>query len=138
MKEERLKKLEWISLEVLPAIIFETIGREAELEFQLITITWVKISTDLSYMDVFVSAIKNPEKLAKFLAWYNYEIQKKFNKSVNIRRLPKIRFRSDNSWETSQNINSIVKDISKELEKNDKKILQKNLKDNLNEKLNKK
>jgi ribosome-binding factor A len=46
-------------------------------------------------MDIFVSALKNEEKLAKFLAEYNYEIQKKFNKSVSIRKLPRIRFRLD-------------------------------------------
>ncbi len=118
MNKERLKKLEWISKEILPSIIFEIIWKEAELEFQLITITWVKISTDLSYLDIYVSSIKNSERLAKFLAENNYEIQKKFNKSINIRKLPKIRFRTDESWKKSVWINSLMKEVSNELEKN--------------------
>ncbi len=118
MNKERLKKLEAVATELLPAIIFETIWKEAELEFQLITITWIKISTDLSYMDIFVSALKNSEKLPKFLAEYNYEIQKKFNKSMSIRKLPRIRFRLDETWKKSVWINSMMNEISSELKKN--------------------
>jgi len=55
----------------------------------------VKVSSDISYLDIFVSSFKNGDILPKTLATHNREIQQKLNKSIPIRKLPRIRFRYD-------------------------------------------
>jgi len=109
MNDQRLKKLENIASRLVSKFIFEEL-EDTEKQFWIITITWVKISTDLSYLDIYVSSFKNADILPKTLAKHNYIIQKKLNKAIDIRRLPKIRFRYDSSWEVWQDIiNSINK-----------------------------
>jgi ribosome-binding factor A len=115
MKKERLEKLESLSLQLLPSIILEEIWKEAESEFWFITITKIKISPDLSYLDVFVSSIKKSEILTKFLAKENVKIQRRFNKSLDLRKLPRIRYRLDKSWEKSQGILNRIKEIEKQI-----------------------
>ena len=74
MNKERLKKLEATSHKVLSDIIFEETS-EIWTDFWLITITEIEISPDLSYLDVWVSAFKNEDILAKTLAKKNHIIQ---------------------------------------------------------------
>ena len=112
MNKERIKKLERISRELLTNFIFEELD-DSQLIFWIITITWVKISSDLSYLDIFVSSMINWDTLPKTLAKHNREIQSRLNKALNIRKLPKIRFRYDNSWETWQDICNIINEIWK-------------------------
>lgn len=112
MNQERIKKLERTSKELVSKFIFEEMW-ESEIDFWLITVTWVKISSDLSYLDIYISCFKNNEILAKTLAKHAYIIQKKLNKSILIRKLPKIRFRYDEDWEISQKIcQAIEKEIN--------------------------
>lgn len=110
MNQERIKKLERVSRELITRFIFEEL-EDAELTFWIITITWVKISSDLSYLDIFVSSILNWNILPKTLAKHNREIQWKFNKALNIRKLPKIRFRYDNSGAIWQEICNTINEI---------------------------
>jgi len=114
MNEQRLKKLENIASRLVSKFIFEEL-QDSEKIFWIITVTWVKISSDLSYLDIYISCFKNSDLLPKTLAKHNYTIQKKINKAIDIRKLPKIRFRYDSKgaiWE--QIINSINK-YTKEL-----------------------
>lgn len=110
MNQERIKKLERLSRELVSSFIFEEL-EDSELTFWIITITWVKISSDLSYLDIFVSSFKNWEILAKTLAKHNYEIQWRFNRAINIRKLPKIRFRYDDSWEIWQEVWDLINNL---------------------------
>lgn len=103
MNIQRIKKLERLSRELVTNYIFEEL-EDSEKNFWLITVTWVKISSDLSYLDIFVSSLKNTEILTKTLAKHNYEIQSRFNKTLNIRKLPRIRYRYDDSWATWQEV----------------------------------
>ena len=112
MNKERIKKLESLSKQLVSNYIFEYLTEEKEL-FWLVTVTKTKISSDLSYLDIFVSSIKNGEILAKTLATHNHEIQSRFNKEVKIRKLPKIRFRYDDSWELWQKICQTIRNIWK-------------------------
>lgn len=86
--------------------------KEIEEDFWLINVTWVKLSSDLSYLDIFVSAIKNKENLTKALAKYDYIIVKKINERVQIRKTPRIRFRYDEKWEISQWITSLINSLN--------------------------
>jgi len=110
MNKERIKKLESLAQELITGFIFEEL-EDSEKDFWLITVTGTKISSDLSYLDIFVSSIKNSDTLTKTLAKHNHGIQKKFNKSVPIRKLPRIRFRYDDRWaiweEVCNTINSL-------------------------------
>jgi len=110
MNQERIKKLESISRELVSHYILEELD-DSELTFWIITVTWTKISPDLSYLDIFVSSLHNWEILAKTLAKHNREIQWRFNRAVNIRKLPKIRFRYDNKWAVWQEVCELINSI---------------------------
>ena len=110
MNQERIKKLESVSRELVSHYILEELD-DSELNFWLITVTWVKISSDLSYLDIFVSSLLNWETLPKTLAKHNREIQWRFNRALNIRKLPKIRFRYDDRWAIWQEVCEVIKSI---------------------------
>lgn len=110
MNKERIKKLESVSRELVSHYILEELD-DSELNFWIITVTWVKISSDLSYLDIFVSSLINWELLPKTLAKHNREIQWRFNRALNIRKLPKIRFRYDNKWAVWQEVCEVIKSI---------------------------
>jgi len=112
MNTKRLKKLERISRELVSSFIVENLGDKEKI-FWIITITEIKISTDLSYIDIYVSSITNGNILTKALKKYNFEIQRELNKNINIRKLPKVRFRYDNKWAIWQEVSeTILKECS--------------------------
>ena len=110
MNQERIKKLERVARELISNFIFEEL-EDSELTFWIITVTWVKISSDISYIDIFVSSLLNWEILTKTLAKHNREIQWRFNKALSIRKLPKIRFRYDDAWATWQEVCNVINEI---------------------------
>jgi len=110
MNQERIKKLESVSRELVSQYILEELD-DSELTFWLITVTRVKISSDLSYLDIFVSSLLNWDVLPKTLAKHNREIQWRFNRTLNIRKLPKIRFRYDESGAIWQEVCEVIKSI---------------------------
>ena len=112
MNKDRIKKLESMSREIISTLIFEEID-DSENDFWLITITNIVISSDLSYLDVWVSALKNEDILAKTLAKHNNVIQGKYNKSINIRKLPKIRYRYDDKGAIWEKICNTINEITK-------------------------
>ena len=111
MEKQRFKKLENISKEVITNLIFEELPDEENM-FWIISVSKVVISPDLSYLDVWVSSMKNWDMLPKALAKLK-AIPWKYYKIVWIRKLPKIRYRHDKEWETALDvclkINSVTK-----------------------------
>lgn len=91
-------------------LLFE--AKEIEEDFGFISVTWVKLASDMWYLDIFVSAIKNKESLTKALAKYDYIIVKKINERVQLRKSPRIRFRYDERWEISQWITSLINSLN--------------------------
>ena len=110
MNKDRIAKLESVARGLVTTFIFEEL-EDAENIFWIITVTWTKISSDLSYIDIYVSSLTNSELLTKTLAKHNYTIQKKLNKSIWIRKLPRIRFRYDDKWEVSWDILQTIKNL---------------------------
>jgi|ASRM01.1.fsa_nt_gi ribosome-binding factor A len=110
MNSERLKKLENVAQSLISSFILEEM-QEAQTEFGLINVSGVKLSSDLSYLDVYVSAFKNPENLTKALAKHNKDIQHRFHKSMVLRKIPRIRYRYDDSGELSQSINNTINSL---------------------------
>lgn len=112
MNKDRIKKLESLSREIVSNLIFEEL-EDSENIFWIITITDVIISPDLSYLDIWVSAFRNNEILAKTIATHNNAIQAKYNRAIAIRKLPKIRYRYDNKWEISQQVCEAINKVTK-------------------------
>ncbi len=110
MNEQKLKKFENISRK----IISDALTQDIELDhatFGLINITTLKLSSEHSYLDVYVSSFKKPEDLAKYMSEHASYIQKRLGKNIGSYKIPKIRFRYDDSWENSQDINSIISNL---------------------------
>lgn len=116
MNQDRIKKMESTAQKLLSEIIFEEI-EDVEKIFWIITILWVKISPDLSYLDVFISSFKEKKILPKTLAKHGYNIQHKMNKKFDIVKIPKIRFRYDDSGENYTSIDAILREIKEEIDK---------------------
>ena len=111
MNKERIKKLEHLSREIIGRLIFEEI-EDAENDFWLINITDIIISNDLSYLDVWVSSFKNQDILAKTIAKHNNQIQSKYNKLINIRKLLRIRYRYDEKWAIWQKVCETINKVT--------------------------
>ncbi|NDK08708.1 30S ribosome-binding factor RbfA [Candidatus Gracilibacteria bacterium] len=116
MNQDRIKKMESKAQRLLSEIIFEEI-EDSEKIFGIITITRVKISSDLSYLDVFLSSFKEKKILPKTLAKHGYDIQKRFNQKIDLIKIPKIRFRYDDSGENYVSIDSLLREIKEEIDK---------------------
>lgn len=112
MNKQRIKKLESLSREIIWSLILEEINDD-ENDFWLINVSEVVISSDLSYLDVWVSCFKNEDKLAKTIAKHNNVIQNKYNKKISIRKLPRIRYRYDNKWAIWQDVCNTINKLSK-------------------------
>lgn len=103
MNLQKIKKLESLSRQIISQAILEQV-ENSESDFGLINICEVKISSDLSYADIYVSCFKNPELLTKALAKHNHVIQSMYHKAIGIRKLPKIRYRYDDKGQIGQDV----------------------------------
>ena len=101
MNKDRIKKLESLVFDLAWTFLIEEI-KEIEEDFWIINITWVKLSSDTSYLDIYVSAFKNQDKLTKTLSDYAHPIQRFLNKKLSLRVIPRVRFRYDEQWEIAQ------------------------------------
>ncbi|MCP4523377.1 MAG: ribosome-binding factor A [Candidatus Gracilibacteria bacterium] len=110
MNNERIKKLESVAHTLVTNFIFEEMAEEST-KFGIITVTGVRISSDISYLDVYVSSLLESEGLTKALASHCSQIQRKFNKSVPIRKLPRIRFRYDETGAVGEDVCRAINDL---------------------------
>ena len=112
MKESRREKAESITQKLISEYIITELP-ELIIDFWIVTITQVKISSELSYIDVFVSCMKNTELLTKKLALYAHPLHRILWREIDFIKVPKIRFRYDesgkNMFEIAQLIDSVEK-----------------------------
>lgn len=110
MKQDRLQKAQSICKKLISEYLCEHL-REESIHHGIITVTEVKISSELSYLDVYVSSLKNEDSLTKSLSIYAEDIQRLLAKKINFIKVPKIRFRYDgtgkDSFQVYQTINSL-------------------------------
>jgi len=111
MKEERRKKAEVIAREIASSYIVQEL-KESNEEFGIITITEVHISPDVSYIDFHVSALKNIELLTKYLATHAREIERRMCKKMALIKVPRVRFRYDDSGKHASHIYTAIKNLS--------------------------
>jgi len=113
MNQQKIKKLESVAHEIISEYFTHNITWEIINDHWIVNINSIQISPDLSYLDIYVSSFKNNKTLAKTLANYTTWIQRFFNKKLEIRKLPKIRFRFDEKWKISSDVCNIINEISK-------------------------
>lgn len=107
MSTQKAKKFENIARK----IISDTLTQDIELDnltYGLINISEVIVSSDRSYLDVYVSSFKNPDNLTKYMAEHASILQRKLWKSMQTYKIPKIRFKYDDSGELSQDIHNTI------------------------------
>ena len=110
MKHERIQKAESISQKLIWEFLIQEL-QELTWDFWIITITSVKLSSELSYLDVYVSSLKNHEVLCKKLAEYAHQIQRELGRKIDFIKVPKIRFRYDETGETSFHIYQKIQEL---------------------------
>ena len=110
MKSERIQKAQSISKKIISEYIVTEL-QELSIEHGIITVTHTKISQDLWYIDTYVSCLNNPEKLCKSLAEHAHNIQRVLAKKIDFLKVPRLRFRYDESGESSSEIYKTIKDL---------------------------
>lgn len=110
MNKDRTNKMESTLKSIISIKLIE-LTQEIQQEYWIININTVKISPDMSYLDVFVSSIKNQDILCKTLATYAQDLKFEINKNITLRKTPIIRFRYDKTNENSIDIISKINSL---------------------------
>lgn len=110
MKEERRKKWQEIAKEIIARFIVEELSEESS-QYGMITVTEIILSPDMSYLDAYVSSLRNSDTLTKYLAGYAKSIERKLCKSLSVVKLPRVRFRYDNEGKDSFEIYQKIKQL---------------------------
>lgn len=76
MKQDRLLRAQSISRKIISEYFAENMQAEILQLHGIITVTDVLISKELSYLDIYVSALKNEDMLTKALSEYGPEIHR--------------------------------------------------------------
>lgn len=110
MKAERLQKAESITKKLIWEYLIQEL-QELTIEYGIVTITDAKISSDLSYLDIYVSTLRNKDTITKKLAEYAHPIHRMLGQKINFIKVPKIRFRYDETGETSFGIYQTISQL---------------------------
>lgn len=104
MDSQRLKKIENTAKKILWEHLPQQLSDEENKLYRIVNIVDVKLSSDLSYLDVFVSCFWKEETLTKNLATHANNLERILFKELAMRKNPRIRFRYDDSGRTSSEI----------------------------------
>lgn len=111
MKQERITRAESISKRLISEFIITKL-QELSAEYGIITITKIDISSDLSYLDVYVSSLKPwAETLVKALAEHAHPIHRLLGQKIDFIKVPKIRFRYDETGKHSFDIHQTLQEV---------------------------
>lgn len=84
---------------------------------KLLSIVKVNVSGDMSYADIYVSAIEGSEKTAESVKALNKSaagyIRRELGQRMKLRKVPELKFIADNSIETSAHISRIIESFKK-------------------------
>lgn len=111
MNKDRKIKIESKLKEIIWSKMYE-LTMEIQQDFWLITLNELILAPDMSYIDVFVSSLKQKDILCKTLAKYAQELKHHINNTMPLRKTPIIRFRYDDSMEHSNSIISKINDLN--------------------------
>lgn len=102
---------------MIASVIREAIApvlRECPRECGIVAITSVKVSGDLTFATVWVSALREPKAAITFLESQRSALQKRLV-MLQSHRIPKLRFRIDDSSQRGSEIDALLERASKEL-----------------------
>ena len=80
---------------------------------ELVSITQVHVSKDLSFAKVWVSSVRDPEGVVKKFQDQAKELRKILSEKVKARRVPSLYFVSDLTEEKAARIDQLLKEIEK-------------------------
>lgn len=89
--------------------------KDKHIANNLVTVTNVEITNDLSYCKVYVSALGGGEKTASAVAALQKAegfFKKRINAGIKMRKMPEITFVADNSLDYYEKINNIITGFS--------------------------
>ena len=86
-----------------------------DLETNIITVTEVRMSQDLKIAKAYVLPLggKNAEEIIIVLKEYSFLIRKILSQKVDMKFLPKLLFRKDESFEYAEKIENLIKQTNK-------------------------
>lgn len=105
---ERIAKINSVLLHALGNIILLEHNHPS---FQMISVTKVETSKDLSVAKVYVSSLKNRDELLKYLEKLTPVIRKKMAERIELRIMPKLTFHLDMEKEYLNKIENILCDL---------------------------
>ena len=84
---------------------------------KLLSIVKVNVSGDMSYADIYVSAIEGSEKTAESVKALNKSaagfLRRELGARMSLRKVPNLKFIADNSIENSAHISKIIESLGK-------------------------
>lgn len=84
---------------------------------KLLSIVKVNVSGDMSYADIYVSAIEGSEKTAESVKALNKSaagfLRRELGARMSLRKVPILKFIADNSIENSAHISKIIESLGK-------------------------
>jgi len=99
----------------LCTIFMRNEAKVPKLETNTITVTEVQMSQDLKIAKAYVLPLggKDTEVTIKILKEYSFLIRKVLSQKVNMKFLPKLLFRKDESFEYAEKIENLIKQTNK-------------------------
>ena len=113
MNQHRKEKIQNMTRKIIAQFISQDLPDEDKI-FWLINISEIILSSDYSYLDVFVSGFNNIDQLTKTLATHAHKLQRIIWKEIWLRKSPKIRFRYDEMWEVGSKIQTEINTLDTE------------------------
>lgn len=105
MKENRIEKINKVIIKKLSFILkMETIN----LKNNIITITKIKTTNDLSLSKIYISTFNNDKKIIEILNNSSKNIRHKLSKNLNLYKIPKLLFIKDESETFIENIKKLL------------------------------
>ena len=114
MSQRQLRVGEMIK-QSLSMIFIRNEAKVPNLETNTITVTEVRMSQDLKIAKAYVLPLggKNAEEIIHVLKEYSFLIRKILSKRVDMKFLPKIHFKKDDSFEYAEKIENLIKQSNK-------------------------
>ena len=99
----------------LGQIFLKNEAKIPDLNTKLVTITEVKMSSDLKSARAYVIPLggKETEKTVNILTEFSYLVRKALSKKLDIKFLPKLHFVGDDSFDYAERIEKLIKENSK-------------------------
>ena len=99
----------------LGQIFLKNEAKIPDLNTKLVTITEVKMSSDLKSARAYVIPLggKETEKTVNILTEFSYLVRKALSKKLDIKFLPRLHFVGDESFDYAERIEKLIKENSK-------------------------